>query len=346
MLRKMVPIALVVAILALVYFGVWSKGPISSDETQTGFGKGSVESTGSLSPVSHPVYQPVSRGPAVLPNGTPVSSKASSGVSNVAKPSRGAQLIAAYVAANDRGELQASFLAGHLVGATKDSRSFSEFLVQLAYRAGEYHRFGVSQQARKLYEIAYTGEDEFLAADTLLFHEFTISKNFASLYWKWLTSLTLPVSAESRGIHHITRPSVGLEVGRSFFSNRLTVSVQPNVSYYFNQWATDDSGTPLRKVALGQQVQAEVSLIPGRLSLVGWGKGFYQVYEQFDHNSDRPESTTSYDYGTYFSLNFNRTVSTQLGYVRGNSLLKDARHNLNFYDAPTSRFYASLQISL
>ncbi len=240
-------------------------------------------------------------------------------------------------------KLTGNFFLSHMVALQKGNRAFSELGAGIGYQSGP-SRIAVFQEAKKLYEIAARGENEFLLSDTVVAYDYDLSDDFGGFQWKLNAGATLPVSKNSQDNKHITRPSLGLEISRSFFDKRLKASYQPAFSYYFNRYATNGAGVPIEKMSFGQSVQVSFEIIPESLSIVGWGKGYFHGYEEFDFTKTSPANTTSYAYGSYLAYNVVKNVSLQAGYLRGNSLLVDPRYDSVYYDAPTHRGYAAIVV--
>jgi len=233
-------------------------------------------------------------------------------------------------------------IAGHTSGLRDGVRSFTEFLVELTYRLGINDLIGVGQEAKKLYEIAPGGENEFLAGDTLIFYRHNLSKDALGMNWELDASATLPISEASRNNKHITQVSLGVPVSTTL-ANRVAVKVAPMVSYNFNSYGTDPAGQPLQRISFSALAEADVRLF-APLHWVTWGQGGYHLYEEFDNSSTTGAPTTSYAYGTYLQYNFTSYFGSQLGYVNGNSIFKDPRYQARFYDAPTSRYYVAVEL--
>jgi hypothetical protein len=295
--------------------------------------------TPAVKPVAPPVIESSDAGEEPAELATPVTPAATA-----VAPLTGTETleIAKAIEKDGRG-FSATLEAGHLLGVEKDVRTFTQFLGEVRYRINRHHQVGIGQEAKKLYLIAPAGEKEFLLGDTVVMYEGALSDDFLSMQWKLNASTTLPVSRRSQDVKHVTRPMVGLDISKRLFE-RLTISYRPAFTYYFNQFATDPSGVPLRKMAIAQMAEAKLDLWRERLSLVLWGQGFINFSEQYDFVPTTPAPGTSYQYGSYLGFQAIRNVGIQVGYVRGNSLISDFRYEDNFYDAPTSRYYAALRV--
>ena len=239
-----------------------------------------------------------------------------------------------------------SFFAGHGMGAESGLRSFSEFLIEASYQASQRGRVVVGQDAKKLYEIAATGEEEFLPGDTHLFYQYALGEEFLDSKWMLETGVTLPISHESSSTKNVTRAHIALHVSKAVLSNRVTLSAAPYYAYSFNSNATDNNGSPLQKMVLGGQLEANWEILAKKLHLVVWGKGYYRMYEQFDFSQTTPSPTTSFGLGTYVEYRFTDGISTQVGLNRGTSLLPNVRYDAAFYDREATRYYVALSINL
>lgn len=239
-----------------------------------------------------------------------------------------------------------SFLAAHAAGKQGRVRDFSEFLVGVRYHIDDKTAVAVGQEAKKLYEIAAVGEDEFLLGDTRLFLNHKISPDFLTFQWDLEVGATLPVSHSSRNNKHITRPHLALRATRSFFKDLLTVGYSPFVSYSFNQYATDKTGQPLQKIVFGQGIDARIAVLRRRLYVKGWAKGYHRTYEEFDFSTTTPGATQSFDLGSALDLVVTDQVGLEAGITRGTSVLSDLRYDSGSYDSEQTRVFAAIKVSL
>lgn len=239
-----------------------------------------------------------------------------------------------------------SFLAAHAAGKVGNTRDFSEFLIEAKYHINDQTSVGIGQEAKKLYLIAATGEDEFLPGDTRLYLSRELSPDFFTIQWNLEIGATLPVSKESRDTKHITRPYLALRASRSFFNDLLTVGYSPFVSYSFNQYATSNSGQPLQKIVFGQGVDASIAILRNRLYVKGWAKGYHRMYEEYDHSITTPGATQSFDVGSALSLKVTDQIGIDAGVTRGTSVLNSIRYDSSFYDREETRVFAAIKVSL
>ncbi len=225
-------------------------------------------------------------------------------------------------------------------------RDFSEFLIEAKYHFNEKTSIAIGQEAKKLYEIAAVGEDEFLPGDTRVYLSRELSPDFFTIQWDLEVGATLPVSQESRDTKHVTRPHLALRASRSFFRDLVTVGYSPFVSYSFNQYATSKAGQPLQKIVFGQGVDASVAILRDRLYVKGWAKGYHRTYEEFDHSVTTPGATQSFDVGSALALKVTDQIGVEAGVTRGTSVLNDIRYDSNFYDREQTRVFAAFKVSL
>ncbi len=236
------------------------------------------------------------------------------------------------------------FLAGEAVTTQSGTRSFTEFLAEGMFRIDNRSHVGIGQEARKLYEIAAVGEQEFLVDDTRLFYDYELTPEFLGSQWNVETGVTLPVSKISSDTKNITRASVALHIKKELFDKQLALSVSPLFEYSFNRYATYN-GVPLQKMVFGAQAQADWEIIPSKLNFVAWGKGYYRMYEEYDFSSTTPAATTSFGLGTYFKYRITPNIAPQIGMSRGSTILQNIRYDSAFYDPEATRFYVALEIA-
>jgi len=236
-------------------------------------------------------------------------------------------------------------LAGHAMGPDSGIRTFSEFLFEAQYHLSHKSHFGIGQDAKKLYEIAAVGENEFLLGDTHLYYDYELSPEFLGLKWNIETGVTLPVSKESIDSKNVTRASIALHIKKALLDNEVALSASPLFAYSFNRYATLN-GVPLQKMVLGGQVEADWQIARGKLNLVAWGKGYYRMYEEFDFSRTSPAATTSFGLGTYLKYRITNNIAPQIGVNRGTSILPNVRYDSAFYDQEATRFYVALEITL
>lgn len=281
-----------------------------------------------------PVTGPVSQAPVTAPAGTEVA------------PATPAATVAATVhtAPPSNEGLLLNALIGH-VGGGKSPRSFSEGVVELGYHFGETS-IGVGQAAKKLYNIAPTGEEEFVAADTLIFVNAPLAKDFIGMKWQLEAGTTLPVSVRSSDVGHITRPSLGVRATKTLFNERVSISLAPSATYSFNRNVSGPNRVPLERASLGGLAEANVAIVKQHLSLVAWVKGRVHFFEQFDNNNTTPRPDTSTQAGSFIDWHITRSIYTNIGWTYGTSLIRDARYDSYFYDPIAHRFYAALGFSL
>lgn len=237
--------------------------------------------------------------------------------------------------------LHGEAMLGQLIGTGSEARPFTEIVGGLGYRFNDTHNVGFRQDMKKLYELNPSGEEELLFEDTVLYYQCHLSKDFGGIDWTLHSGVTMPVSKASSDNFHATRPSLGLEAKASFLGGKVTVSMQPMVMYYVNQFATSPSGSPLRKMSFVPQAQVAVD-VTSRLKWVTWAKAGYHMYEEFDNSSTTPAPTDSLEYGSYAGIQISKNIGTQVGYLKANSMLSDPQVDVNFYDSVSDRFYAAV----
>lgn len=234
---------------------------------------------------------------------------------------------------------------GHASAFKEGVRDFTQFLAEIEHGFSSSVRVGVQQGFRKIYEIAPRGEKEFLAEDTLVYGQFDLSKDFLGTEVQLNAGATVPVSQQSRDDGRITRTSLGLTVKKALFNERLVVSATPELQYCFNEFGTSPAGVPLQRLAFVQGLEADLG-ITERLHLVGWGKGYYRGYEEFNATPVSPAATTSYGLGAYLGYSLFQNLGLQAGAVRGNSIFAGTRFDEPFYDtAEATRFYAAIKVN-
>jgi hypothetical protein len=162
---------------------------------------------------------------------------------------------------------------------------------------------------------------------------------------KSLLGASIPVSSRSREVHHITRPTVGVTASREFFNGTVSIEYSPTFHYFFNQYATDPKGVPLRRMSIGQQAEIGVNLFNRRVRWGNWVKYLHTMFEEFDQSKSTPSPTDGVEFGTYIDWRFSKVVAAQVGFLRGSSILRSTVVDAPFYDDHTSRAYGAVTIS-
>lgn len=314
-----------------------AEAPQAPSEPAPGSGEADTDAPASVAEPAAPVPLPRRR-PTVRPvTGAPASvTPATSGPV--------AALEASVVAPRGNEGIVLNALVGHMAG-TRGERAFTEGVVEAGYRFSNGTAVGVGQAAKKLYELAPSGENEVIAADTVVFVNTPLSRDFIGMSWQLEGGTTLPVSSRSGEVGHVTRPSLGVRATK-IWNERFTISVAPSATYSFNRYVSGGNRVPLERASIGALAEATIAIVPERLSLVAWGKGRFHFYEQFDDRNSAPSPDTTGQYGTFLDLHFNRQLFTQVGWTYGTSLIRDARYDTFFYDPAAHRFYAALGIAL
>ena len=232
----------------------------------------------------------------------------------------------------------------HHLGFQSDIYPYTQFGVLGVFKPSERHTISVAQPMKKLYEVPQYGESEFQLDDTSISHNFQIAEDFYGFGLNWKTGITLPVSQFSRSRGVITKPSVALKVDRKFLDERLTLSYQPFYRYYFKQYTTTVSGTPLPVMTLGHTLGAEFELLP-KLSLSLSGTGSYSWKEKHPTATQDPPVDGDYGYETALGYEISKNLNMKVGYGQADSFVKDGRYEVQIFDPGVSRFFFGVGLS-
>ncbi|MEZ4752574.1 MAG: hypothetical protein R3B54_18650 [Bdellovibrionota bacterium] len=239
--------------------------------------------------------------------------------------------------------LQLTLTGEQYVGVQSDSATRTELYADFIYKVDEAHTLRAVQGVSKLYDVAVIGEPEVQLGDLYLYH-----------YWKpgWVwegieltarSSLNVPVSEATRRHGVLTRPSLRVELGRRFFSERLLLSYRPFVRYSWNRFTSTPDGAPLPLWTLGHGVYLEADLL-SKVRLAGSYTAGMHTYEQVAAGAQSLGGNYEIDVSVLYQVT--DAVMVRVGMNQADDFFKEGRFESNLYDPQTTRYYLGVDVAL
>jgi len=247
---------------------------------------------------------------------------------------------------------KAAIIAETYMGFRDENRPLTQFYIDGHYKFDDANRIRAVIPAKKRYNIASVGEDEFSFDDVFLYYYRVLSQDFNKFKVEGRAGLTLPISPTSRRNDIISKPSLMVSFSRKFLNDKLSLSYRPYVSHYMNTYTHTvgpGGGTPLPKFSLGHWLVGEYRPVK-EVSLGTQLHGAFLIDHANGNAEGNPNNGSrwrgTYDFEFYAGYDFTESVGGRIGFLQSDKFTQNGRYEVNIYDAGTSMVSFALDITL